>query len=243
MGKIEKLYHHEESVHNYKAARVILPIIQHLVSPNSVLDVGCGIGTWLKVVQELGLIDFFGVDGEYVDRTLLRKFIDEINFKSVDLRMPLDLDRKFDLAICLEVAEHLPLDSADVLIDSLCKHSKTILFSAAIPFQGGQNHLNEQSPSYWIEKFEQRGYQVYDPIRSVVWERKDVDVWYKQNMLLFSTIEFNLSRPTFTHIVHPELFEAHLIKKIQYMNELEKIKNGEVSSSFYLKNLIKSIFR
>lgn len=243
MGKIENLYLHDLIVHNDKAARVILPIIQNLVCPNSILDIGCGIGTWLKVAQELGVVDVFGVDGEYVDRKLLRKFVDEINFEPVDLREPLDLNRKFDLVICLEVAEHLPIESADILIDSLCKHSNTIIFSAAIPFQGGQNHLNEQSPNYWIGKFGQRGYQVYDPIRPVVWDCKEVDVWYKQNMFLFSTKEFNLPRPTLSHIVHPELFEAHLIKKNQFMNELEKIKNGEVSSSFYLKNLIKSIFR
>jgi SAM-dependent methyltransferase len=236
-------YVHSEDVHNFTAARIILPLIFDLIGTKSLIDVGCGIGTWLKVAKDLGVSDILGVDGDYVDRKVLSKYIDEDNFLARDLTKPLELYRTFDLALCLEVAEHLPFESADILIDSLCNHSGTILFSAAIPFQGGQNHLNEQTPNYWIGKFEQRGFQVYDPIRSAVWERIDVDVWYKQNILLFSTKELSLPKPIFTHVVHPELFEAHLAKKNQYMAELKKIKDGKVNSSFYLKNFFKSIFR
>lgn len=241
MGKVEKLYIHDESVHNHRAASVIVPIIQKLIRPESVLDVGCGIGTWLKVFKEVGVKNVFGVDGDYVDRTLLKKFISENNFKAVDLRLPLVLNTKFDLTICLEVAEHLPYQTADCLIESLCRHSETILFSAAIPFQGGQNHLNEQVPQYWIDKFKFHGYKVYDPIRSEVWECKEVDVWYKQNIFLFSRKKLDLPIPIFTHLVHPDLFEVHQIKKIQFQNELKKLRNGQANPLFYLKNFFKSL--
>jgi len=236
-----QLYIHEQAVHNYKAAKVILPILTKLVVPNSILDVGCGTGTWLKVAKELGVLDVVGIDGDYVDRSLLLQNLKEEEFLATDLSFPFQLDRQFDLVICLEVAEHLKESSADTLITSLTCHSDAILFSAAIPFQGGQNHLNEQPPQYWIEKFEQHGYQVYDLIRPLVWDSPEVDVWYKQNMFLFSRKTLDLPDPVYTHIVHPELFEAQQLKNIQYQNELKKLKAGHGKPSFYLKRFFQSL--
>jgi hypothetical protein len=171
----------------------------------------------------------------------LNQNLEENEFLPADLSFPFKLDRKFDLLISLEVAEHLKEESADDFIQSLCAHSDLILFSAAIPFQGGQNHLNEQHPTYWIQKFESHGYHVYDPIRPLVWNSTEVDVWYKQNMFLFSIVELDLPRPVYTHIVHPDLFEAHQLKNIQYQKELKKIKTGQAKPSFYLKRFFQSL--
>src|SRR5688572_19921778 len=102
----EILYVHDEIVHNKNAARIILPLVFELVKPTSVLDVGCGLGTWLSVCDEFGVKDYLGVDGDYVERTKLT--ILESKFLSVDLRNRFTTKRKFDLVICLEVAEHLP---------------------------------------------------------------------------------------------------------------------------------------
>src|SRR5271165_1063667 len=90
-----------------RSAREVLKIVKdaHL-NPKSVVDVGCGIGTWLKVWSELGAEDILGVDGDYVRQDQL--LIPPDRFKAMDLSNPLALKRKFDLVQSLEVAEHLP---------------------------------------------------------------------------------------------------------------------------------------
>src|SRR4051794_16368213 len=100
------------------SARGVLPVVQRLVRPQSVVDVGCGNGPWLGVWLELGVDDVIGVDGDYVDRTTLRMPADR--FLARDLTQPLRLDRGFDLAMSLEVGEHLPHERAASFVGDLC---------------------------------------------------------------------------------------------------------------------------
>jgi len=178
----EILYIHNESVHNTKAAQAFLPYLFDIIKPNSVLDVGCGIGTWLKVLNRAGVERILGIDGEYVDTNNLH--IDILNFIGADLRKKIDLKEKFDLVISLEVAEHLPSSSAEQFISTLTQHSDVILFSAALKGQGGQHHLNEQSFDYWVHKFNERGYVVLDLFRNRIWNNDSIDWWYRQNTFL-----------------------------------------------------------
>ena len=116
------------------------------------------------------------------------------------------LGRTFDLVQTLEVAEHLDEASADTFVDSLARHGDTILFSAAIPGQGGTHHVNEQWPSYWAEKFARAGYTAYDVIRPRIWADPQVQVWYRQNMLLFARSRvFEGAQPRLD-LVHPDLW-------------------------------------
>lgn len=169
------------------SAQQILPHVLRYVSPNSVIDVGCGVGTWLSVFFELGITDVTGVDGDYIERSMLE--IPEEKFLAHNLETPLRLSRQFDLVVSLEVAEHLPQTVAEDFVDSLVALGPVILFSAAIPYQAGENHVNEQWPSYWASMFHERGYQVADCIRKHVWENPDVAWWYAQNTLLFANEE------------------------------------------------------
>lgn len=201
---MDKLYTHSEEVHNMKSPFAVVPIIMSLLNPKSVLDVGCGTGTWLKVFNEFHNInDILGLDGSYLDKNQL--VIDSKYFKEIDLRAGFNLQRSFDVLICLEVAEHLPEESADNFVDSLCKHADNIIFSAAIPGQGGQNHINEQWPEYWAKKFEEHGYYFHDLIRPYIWNDERVDWWYKQN--IFYINKKNDPKPYYTSLVHPELFK------------------------------------
>jgi SAM-dependent methyltransferase len=186
------------------APREVVPMVMDLVKPNSVLDVGCGIGTWLKAFEEKGIDDCLGIDGDYVDRSLFR--IPEEKFQTVDLRNGWALKRKFDLAISLEVAEHLPESSADLFVESLINHGTTILFSAAIPGQGGQNHLNEQWPEYWQEKFLKHGFYFHDTIRPLIWNNSKVDWWYKQNVFLVKREKPSSLPYQSLSVIHPEFF-------------------------------------
>ena len=152
--------------------------------PNSIIDFGCGTGTWLAAAKAINRnIEVVGVDGDYVNRDML--MIDESSFIPFDLTKFIDLGRKFDLAISLEVAEHIDEEYADNFIDNICRHSDKILFSAAHVGQGGDGHVNEQPIEYWIDKFSSRGYKWVD-IREQFKNNPDIDWWYKDNMVLFT---------------------------------------------------------
>lgn len=241
--KINMSYIHTIDVHNTKAAEEIIPYILKLLKPKSVLDIGCGIGTWLKIFKENGIDDFIGIDGEYVNRDLLYSNIEQKNFVAIDLGKEFNLNKKFDLAVSLEVAEHLPLESSDIFIESIIKHSDNILFSAAIPNQWGQNHLNEQWSDYWIEKFKNYGYNCFD-IRAIFWENKNIEWWYKQNLFIFSKNNLNieLNNNRIINIIHPEHFE----QKIQFIQNQKKLidEKEEMLKVLILKQKsIKSLFK
>ena len=173
------------SIHQgaHRSAKEVVPHVLELVRPSSVVDVGCGAGSWLSVFRDHGIIDVLGIDGEDMSLDLLQ--IPREQFLSHDLTEPLVLGRRFDLALSLEVAEHLSPESASLFTASLVRLAPVILFSAAVPYQGGQNHVNEQWPEYWITLFERHGYLVLDCLRDRVWQNERVDWWYAQNMLLF----------------------------------------------------------
>ncbi len=198
------------------SASIILPMVFNLINPKSMVDIGCGLGTWLSAASELGIKDILGVDGDYIDKDML--YIPSEKFNSHDLKTKFSSDRKFDLAISLEVAEHLPDSAAATIVDTLTSLSDTVLFSAAIPGQGGNYHINEQWQDYWIAKFEQKGYNAIDYIRPKVWENPDVEFWYAQNSFIFANDrsldrnpglkdEMEKCSNFIPRIVHPEIFD------------------------------------
>jgi SAM-dependent methyltransferase len=177
-----------------QSAEVVVPIVLQLHSVRSVVDIGCGDGSWLSVFRKLGVDDILGIDGEYVDRALLQ--IPQDRFRPFDLAKPLCLERTFDLAVSLEVAEHLPPESASVFVESLSGAAPAVLFSAAIPYQRGDHHINEQWPDKWANLFQQHGYVPVDCVRPRVWQNDAVEHWYAQNTLLFvrkDLLDYNLS--------------------------------------------------
>lgn len=225
---MDVLYKHSSVIHNTKAAEVIIPLLQQYLSPFfSVLDVGCGIGTWLKVIMDkCQLTDCMGLDGSYTKRDLL--LIPEDKFRQCDLRQKFDMGRSFDLLICTEVAEHLPASCAETFIDSLCAHSSTIVFSSAIPGQGGQSHLNEQWPDYWEKKFSERGFTRLDIIRPLIWDNPLVDVWYRQNLYVFTSNRLEVREyASFVRAeIHPDLW-AHKINALHAAtSEIDSFEKG-----------------
>ena len=166
-----------------QSAEEIIPIVVQLVRPESAIDIGCGLGSWLATLQKNGVEDIVGVDGDYVGKDALQ--IPQEAFTAKDLSKPLRFNRQFDLALSIEVAEHLPHDCAETFIDSLTQLAPVILFSAAIPFQGGNHHVNEQWPEYWAKLFLDRGYLAIDCIRKKVWQNPNVLYCHSQNVILY----------------------------------------------------------
>ena len=176
-------YYQRQIQGSLQSARVVAPILMDLFSPRSVVEVGCGHGTWLGAFHEQKVSDMLGIDGDYID---VNEMVIPLDcFKSFDLTAPLDLGRTFDLALSLEVAEHIPPTSAEVFVASICKLAPVVLFSAAIPSQSGTGHINLQWPHYWHELFARHGYHAFDPIRHKIWHDSRVEWWYRQNIYVY----------------------------------------------------------
>jgi len=210
MSYKKKFYATRHAETLYAAERVCSILKEKIPAITSVVDVGCGVGTWLSVFQKIGVQDIQGIDGKWVDKKML--VIPEENFLEIDLMNPCKMAKRFNLAICLEVAEHLPVSFADTFIHWLTELSDFVLFSAAIPSQGGEKHLNEAWQSYWVELFARNGYCVYDFIRPAIWNDAKIPFWYCQNILFFARtnsckgLKFETYEKTFIDIVHPKLF-------------------------------------
>jgi SAM-dependent methyltransferase len=167
-----------------RSARAFVPHVAGLLSPASVLDVGCGRGTWLKTwINQPGVHRVRGIDGDYVDRSKLA--IPHQNFDTIDLESDFSLGERFDLVQCLEVAEHLSPAAGPKLVTSLTRHGRVVLFSAASPGQGGEFHINEREPEYWRSLFTDQGYQMYDSIRPRIANIRSIDPWYRYNTFVF----------------------------------------------------------
>ena len=194
-----------------QSAREIVPLILKLFAPQSVVDVGCGTGTWSRAYKDAG-VRILAIDGVDVRNDQL--VIDAGDFERHDLLQPLRLDRHFDLVNCLEVAEHLPAARARSFVADLCRLSDVVAFSAAIPGQGGTHHINEQWPSYWIPMFQENGFRGLDCFRPSIWNNERVAWWYAQNLFAFvkesRVSEFaeavRLSRPPPTDLAHPRAY-------------------------------------
>jgi SAM-dependent methyltransferase len=175
-------FYNDQVKGSLNSARGFLAILFEAYRPASVVDIGCGRGAWLKAIEELGSHDFLGIDGAHVTAETL--LIDPAKFVPADLRNPIRLHRRFDLAICVEVAEHLPASRAESLVEDLTNASDIVLFSAAVRYQGGRGHCNEQWPEYWAILFRQCRFICYDFFRPRLLGL-DAEPWYAQNAFLF----------------------------------------------------------
>lgn len=176
------------------SASILVPLLLDLYRPKSVIDVGCGVGTWLAAFKENGVEDIFGLDGVHVAADQL--LIPPDCFRATDLCRPIEIGRRFDLAVSLEVAEHLPESQAERFVRDLIALAPVVLFSAAIKGQGGTGHLNERFQSYWAEKFAASSYITIDCLRPKVWSREDVSFWYAQNTIVYAAASRLADFPT-----------------------------------------------
>ena len=169
------------------SARAVATLLREEMEIGSLLDVGAGHGAWAAEWLAAGVGRVVAVDGDYVRREQL--VIPANCFVAHDLSTRLDLKRKFDLVQSLEVAEHLPADKADLFVANLVRHGDVILFSAAVPHQGGEHHVNEQPPEYWRKRFVAHGYAVFDWVRPRLAGRHEVKPWYRFNTYIYANPE------------------------------------------------------
>ncbi|MEB2778311.1 hypothetical protein SYJ56_23575 [Algoriphagus sp. D3-2-R+10] len=230
----------------------VLSLLFKYISPKSMVDFGCGVGTWIKTGQELGVNKILGLEGNWLDTDHLVISLEE--FKNANLASEINLDTPFDLAISLEVAEHIDEKFSEIFIDNLTKASEIVLFSAAIPGQRGSGHVNEQWPEYWIEKFNSRNYVALDIIRPFIWSEPKIKSWYKQNTILFmhkdrvsdysALVPFLDESRNIWSIVHPDVFVRQIqISHPKFSNFSQVVGSLPIvtfrSAKRFLKNLVR----
>lgn len=229
-------YVHTADVHSLSGARKGLAYLLDGRSPRSLLDVGCGNGTWMRAAVEHGVETVVGVDGVADARPLAG--LDGAAFHHFDLTQPLDLGHKFDLVISLEVAEHLPPAHAATFVASLARHGDLIFFSAACPGQHGQHHVNCQWPSYWQDLFNAEGFVCTDEIRRRMWSDPEVEPWYRQNIFACHRDPERAGRePRLNAQIHPDMVAyLHLIPSAD-------IEDAKLPLSWYLRTSAAAIRR
>jgi SAM-dependent methyltransferase len=222
-----------------RSARIVLRHLWRYLEPNSVLDVGCGRGSWLLACRELGSSHLFGLDGDWNSQAAMMH--SDIQFRGIDLNQPFYVGEKVDLAMSLEVAEHLEPSSSKQFVDCLTKASDSVLFSAAYIGQGGTNHINERRHSWWAHLFLEKDYVPFDLFREAVWGDERVHPWYRQNTFLYvkrhgrayeklkSSGVSEVGNISFLDCIHPGFYEGKV--------------GIDVSFRVHVKDLIPSLLR
>lgn len=217
------------------SARLLLGHLWSIYQATSIIDFGCGLGAWLTEAEKLGATKAVGLDGAWVDRDKLLSAT--IDFRESNFDEPQIVDYNFDLAISLEVAEHLDESKSMTFVESITHASDVVLFGAAIPLQGGTNHVNEQPQSYWIEKFQSLGYTCFDVVRPFVWDDIEIEPWYKQNIFVFVNQNRNdlcdvfekIETKGITDIVHPDMYARPKLSE----KDVNFLRDTAISLEYY----------
>lgn len=213
------------------ASNAIFSIFFRAIKVASIKDVGCGNGIWLRQTLEMGSVkNRIGYDLPSALESSTQFSNKDIVFNEIDLETKNYDFIPTDLTLCLEVAEHVSSDSAVRLIESICRTSKYVIFSAATPGQGGYNHINERSFNYWVSLFEANGFVGFDVFRETIQQDHRIPFFYRNNVFLF--IEVNVYKSTYSSLNEKFLnFEEMSSKsKIKdYRNKLQLFSSFIVS--------------
>jgi hypothetical protein len=204
-----------------KSSKDLLEIVLGFAKSSSIVDLGAGNGDWAMSAAALGVERLVRIDGAWVPEDIRNEGAG--SFIACDLEGQLPDLGDFDMAMCLEVLEHVSPQAGKRAVDWLCARAPVVLFSAAIPGQGGTRHVNEQWQSHWAGEFDRHGFGAWDVIRPAVWHRDDIPFWYRQNMLLYvdrqRAPDYGLApeaEATLLDVVHPELLAREEGKAKRY---------------------------
>ena len=228
-------YDHALNMHSLEGPREVFTRLVPGYVPTSILDVGCGTGTWLRAALDTGVEEAVGIDG--VDIPPEKLLIPRDCFLVRDFTRSVDLGRRFDVALCLEVAEHIDREYAATLVRTLTRHSDLIVFSAAVPGQDGQHHVNCEPPCEWQRRFNDEGYVCDDEIRWRLWLEEKLEPWYRQNIFIARRNEALAAKePRIKMVIHPDML-PHFLPAVT----IRKIEHGSMPANWYLQTPAKAL--
>ncbi len=229
----DQSFYDEQFEGSIGSARVLLGRLNGLLHPASVLDIGCGRGAWLAAWRELGVQDVLGIDGPWNRQELM---IDPaLPFRAADLETAVDPARRFDLAMSVEVVEHLSPAAGEGIVQSLTDCADVVLFSAAFTGQGGVHHIHERYHSHWGRQFVARGYAVFDAFRPHFWADERVQPWHRANVFLYvkrghpfcemlnAAQVPQITELAFMDCVHPWLYERSRVGAIAFRDHVREL--------------------
>jgi SAM-dependent methyltransferase len=170
-----------------QAAPIFADLISKDFHPRRMVDVGCGTGALIQALTATGC-ECKGL--EYADAAIKTCQARGLNVRKFDIESEIveTTSGEFDVVTSMEVGEHLPKEKADRYIVLLTSLAPVVIYTAAIPGQGGSDHVNEQPHEYWIEKFERRGYR-YEKGQSERWRKetkeREMPYFYSDNIMIF----------------------------------------------------------
>jgi SAM-dependent methyltransferase len=234
-------YDYHSNQHTVAGAKSALRYIFGDRCPRSLLDVGCGPGTWIRAAMDYLVPELYGVDGVELSQEEL--LFPRALFRRLDLTKRWDLGRRFDMVLCLEVAEHLAPDSGATLVKMLTMHSDLVVFSGACPGQGGQHHVNCRWPEYWQGLFNSEGYVCDDAIRWIMWNVDSIEPWYRQNIFVAKRAPALASKEArIKSVIHPRMVECRALDVFEddWKHHLALIEAGSQTATWYLTIPIKA---
>jgi hypothetical protein len=173
------------TIRNHNSAALVLDcLIQYFEKVQTVMDLGCGMGAWSKAMFERGFEEITLVDHPSLPRNKLLIHAKE-RFNAVDLDVSLPGPGNFDMIMCIEVLEHFKEKRALEILDFICCSTSLVLFSAAIPGQFGEGHINCQRHGYWHAQFERRGFAFYDGFKPNLLSNDSINYWIRQNLFIY----------------------------------------------------------
>jgi SAM-dependent methyltransferase len=221
MNSYDDIFYDMQMRESLDSARILLAYVFSFWKPASIVDVGCGRGTWLQAAHELGCSRLTGLDGYW--NSAEKMVLPNILFQPADLNLSLKLSGdRFDLAMSLEVAEHLMPHASENIVETLTFAADAVLFGAAYTGQPGTDHINTRPHSFWAELFLSRGYVIFDILRPKFWDDSTVQPWYRQNTFLYVRKNHPLfacltaenqvysESTAFLDCIHPWLYECAL---------------------------------
>ena len=163
--------------------RLYLEHLQSIIPFKSMCDLGCGPGYWVNVACKMGIEDAMGYDIPIAGGQ--KRLIEASHLVECDLSELYDFGRRFDLAVSTEVIEHIPQGKEGTFIANCCAASDFVLFSGAIPYQGGVGHVNEHWLEHWNSFFKSNGYVCFDLFREKFWYDPRIQYYYRQNTVFY----------------------------------------------------------
>lgn len=233
-------YNFHSNRHSLSGARHALAYLLSGNEFSSLLDVGAGVGNWLRAAREMGIDDVLGIDGIAADLTDLH--VEASRIKIFDLREPVWLGRRFDVVLCLEVAEHLHEEWAATLVRTLCTHGEVIFFSGAVPGQHGEHHVNCRWPTYWQALFNERGFMCRDDVRPMIWNDSMIEPWYRQNIFSARFDPDNAGKESrIQHLIHPDMTPHMDFPDSPTAKRHLDLSQGKYHPTHYLRLLNRSV--